>query len=363
MSREARDIVATIGPQEQLRYAREVVRLEGQALLQLAGRLDERFATAAELLFACRGSVMVSGMGKAGLIGQKLAATLASTGTRSHFLHPAEAVHGDLGRVHSTDLILALSKSGETEELLRLLPPLAQMAVPIVAITGNSASTLGRAASVALELGPLQEACSLGLAPSTSTTAMLALGDALALVVSRMRGFRHEDFYVFHPAGNLGRQLSRVEDLMRPRDACRVSSDAATVREVFVAHSRPGRRSGAIMLTAADQRLSGIFTDSDLARLFESRRDEAFDGPIRAVMTARPRCVERGSMMADAIEIMAERKISELPVVDELGQPVGLIDITDVVGMIPEEAAAPDSSAVPAPKLLSRQSLAPRRRR
>jgi arabinose-5-phosphate isomerase len=354
MSTDARP-TTTIDPHEQLRYAREVVRLEGQALLQLSGRLDEHFCAAAELVFACRGSVIVSGMGKAGLIGQKLAATLASTGTRSHFLHPAEAVHGDLGRVHSSDLVLALSKSGQTEELLRLLPALAQLNVPIIALTADRQSALAQAAAVVLELGPLQEACSLGLAPSTSTTAMLALGDALALVVSRMRGFRQEDFYVFHPAGNLGRQLSRVEEQMRPLAACRVAREDATVRDVFVAHSRPGRRSGAIMLTGDDGRLSGIFTDSDLARLFESRRDEAFDGPIRQVMTARPRSVERGSMMADAVEIMAERKISELPVVDSGGRPVGLIDITDVVGMMPEEPLA--ESNVPKPKLLKRSSL------
>lgn len=355
MSTEARP-AAAIAPPEQLRYAREVVRLEGQALLELAGRLDERLAAAADLLYHCRGSVIVSGMGKAGLIGQKLAATLASTGTRSHFLHPAEAVHGDLGRVHSSDVVLALSKSGQTEELLRLLPALAGLNVPIIAITSDTKSTLARAARVVIELGPLKEACSLGLAPSTSTTAMLALGDALALVVSRMRGFRHEDFYVFHPAGNLGQQLSRVEEHMRPLAACRVASDAATVREVFVAHSRPGRRSGAIMLTAADGRLSGVFTDSDLARLFESRRDEAFDGPIRLVMTVRPRCVQRGSMMADAVQILAERKISELPVVDDAGRPLGLIDITDVVGMIPEDTAN-EAPSVPKPKMLCMQTL------
>jgi arabinose-5-phosphate isomerase len=363
MSMEARSAAAAIGVEEQLRYAREVIRLEGQALLQLAGRLDERFAAAAELVFRCRGSVIVSGMGKAGLIGQKLAATLASTGSRSHFLHPAEAVHGDLGRVHSSDLVLALSKSGQTEELVRLLPTLAQLKAPIIAITSNAQSRLGQAAEVVLELGPLQEACSLGLAPSTSTTAMLAMGDALALVVSRMRGFGQADFHVFHPAGNLGHQLARVEEHMRPLPECRVARDAASVREVFVAHSRPGRRSGAIMLTGADGRLSGLFTDSDLARLFESRRDEALDGPIRQVMTARPRTVERGSMMADAVEIMAERKISELPVVDEIGRPLGLIDITDVVGMIPEEASetAASPAGPPKPKLL-RLPLAPRRR-
>jgi arabinose-5-phosphate isomerase len=352
MSTEARSAAAAIGAEEQLRYAREVIRLEGQALVELAGRLDERFAAAADLVFRCCGSVMVSGMGKAGLIGQKLAATLASTGTRSHFLHPAEAVHGDLGRVHWSDVVLALSKSGQTEELVRLLPTLQRLRVPIIAITSNGQSPLARAATVVLELGPLQEACSLGLAPSTSTTAMLALGDGLALVVSRMRNFGQEDFYAFHPAGNLGRQLARVEECMRPLQECRVARDADCVRDVFVAHSRPGRRSGAIMLTGADGRLSGLFTDSDLARLFESRRDEALDAPIRLVMTAHPRTVQRGSMMADAVEIMAERKISELPVVDEAGRPLGLIDITDVVGMIPDEPPAAGHAAPPKPKML-----------
>jgi arabinose-5-phosphate isomerase len=340
-----------IGAEEQLAYGSEVIRLEAQALLQLAARLDQRFAEAAELLFHCRGSVIVSGMGKAGLIGQKLAATLASTGTRSHFLHPAEAVHGDLGRVHASDAVLALSKSGQTEELLRLLPTLTRLRVPVIAITADAQSPLGRAARVVLELGPLKEACSLGLAPSTSTTAMLAIGDALALVVSRMRAFKHEDFYVFHPAGNLGKQLSRVEERMRPREACRIAPDAASVREVFVSHSLPGRRSGAIMLTSADGKLSGIFTDSDLARLFESRRDEALDGPIRNVMTSRPRTVTVGAMLADAVEIMAERKISELPVVDQEGRPVGLIDITDVVGMMPE-VASEGPQVVPKPKMM-----------
>lgn len=334
MSSEARRWTSPT-PFEQLRYAREIIQLEAQALTQLAGRLGPDFCRATQRLLDCSGNVIVCGIGKAGLIGQKIAATLASTGTRSQFLHPAEAVHGDLGRVHRDDLVLMLSQSGETQEVVQLLGPLTRWRVPIVAITARGTSTLGRAAAIVLELGPLQEACSLGLAPSTSTTAMLALGDALALVTSQMRGFGREDFARFHPGGSLGRSLSHVEEQMRPLAHCRVASHDCTIRQVLVEVSQPGRRSGAILLVDARGRLSGIFTDSDLARLFESRRDEALDAPISESMTARPCTIEIGSMLTDAVEMMAERKISELPVVGPDGEPLGLIDVTDIVGMLP----------------------------
>ena len=324
-------------PLEQLRYAREIVQLEAQALDKLSHRLDGAFCEAVALLHGCRGSVVVSGIGKAGLIGQKISATLASTGTRSIFLHPVEAVHGDLGRVHADDVVLVLSQSGETAEVLRLLPELEKLGVPVIAVTARAASRLGRAASVTIELGALQEACPLGLAPSTSTTAMLAVGDALALVASRLSAFGHADFARVHPAGQLGLATSRVEDRMRALGECRVARDGQTVREVFAELRRPGRRSGAIMLVGEDGALSGLFTDSDLARLFEARRDTAFDRPIREVMTVNPRTVAQGSMLTDAVAIMAERKISELPVIDALQAPAGLLDITDLVGMIPEE--------------------------
>ncbi|MCE9557106.1 MAG: KpsF/GutQ family sugar-phosphate isomerase, partial [Planctomycetes bacterium] len=260
------------------------------------------------------------------------AATLSSTGTRGHFLHPAEAFHGDLGRIHRDDIVLVLSQSGETEEIVRLLPPLSALGVTIIAITAQHGSTLANAATVVLALGPLKEACGLGLAPSTSTTAMLALGDALALVVSRMRSFGPEDFARFHPGGSLGRKLSKVEDHMRRLAQCRVAADDLSVRNVLAAPSPAGRRSGAILLLDSERRLSGIFTDSDLARLFESRRDAALDEPIRQVMTARPITVPTGSMVSDAMAIMAERKLSELPIVDDDGRPLGLLDITDLVG-------------------------------
>ncbi|MEX0866239.1 MAG: KpsF/GutQ family sugar-phosphate isomerase, partial [Pirellulales bacterium] len=331
-----------LSPFEQIRYAREIIRLEGTALLSLASRLDTEFCRATELLFDCESSVIVTGMGKAGLIGQKLAATLASTGTRSHFLHPAEAFHGDLGRIHRDDVVLVLSQSGETEEVLRLLPPLAEMHSAIIAITGRRGSTLAKAATVVLDLGPLKEACSLGLAPSTSTTAMLAMGDALALVTSRMRAFQPEDFARFHPGGSLGRKLSKVEAHMRKLDECRTALVTQTVREVLVSRTTSGRRSGALMLLDDSGKLCGIFTDSDLAKLFERREIDFLETPVEQVMTRQPLIVPAESMVVDALKIMAERRISELPVVNPQGCPIGLLDLTDLVGSDLAEQAGSD---------------------
>ncbi|MEN6404990.1 MAG: KpsF/GutQ family sugar-phosphate isomerase [Thermoguttaceae bacterium] len=354
MSMEAAATADNLSPFEQLRFARQVILTESRALVQVADRLDvESFCRAVRLVFECQGSVIVCGMGKAGLVGQKIMATLASTGTPSHDLHPAEAVHGDLGRVRRCDVVLMLSQSGETEEIVRLLPSLVELRVPIVAITAKAESTLGRTASVTIELGALEEACALGLAPSTSTTAMLAVGDALALVVSRMRHFGREDFARFHPGGSLGYQLSKVDQHMRPLDQCRVADQGQTVREVLVAARRPGRRTGATMLVDAAGRLAGIFTDSDLARLFERHRDAELDGPVARVMTEKPLRVTSGAMMVEAVSLMAARKISELPVVDADGKPVGLIDITDVVALLPREpepaAAKPTTLRVVGP--------------
>ncbi len=323
---------------ETLRYGREVVAVEARALATLAERLDGSFCEAVDVIRATRGSVIVTGIGKAGMIGQKLTATFASTGARAHFLHPAEAFHGDLGRVHADDVVLALSQSGETSEVLQLLPALKQFGVKLIAMTASAKSTLGRAADVVLPLGRLEEACPLGLAPSTSTTVMLALGDALALVVSRQRGFKAEDFARFHPGGALGVKLSAVDDHMRLLSECRTAGANQTIREVLVKGMRPGRRSGAIMLVDAAGRLVGLFTDSDLARLVERRNDAALDAPIGEVMSRSPATVRSGDRMTIAIEILTERKFSELPVVDAQGRPVGMIDVTDVVGMLPEHA-------------------------
>ena len=277
-------------------------------------------------------------MGKAGLVGQKIMATLASTGTPSHCLHPAEAVHGDLGRVHRDDVMLILSQSGETEEIVRLLPSLAELGVPIVAITGRAASTLGRAATVTIELGPLEEACPLGLAPSTSTTAMLAVGDALALVVSQMRRFQPRGFRPLPSGRQPGpqaeqggtphaaagavprgrRQQQTIREVLDRAPACRAGAPGPRCSSTSRASSR------ASSPTAIWPGCSSIAATASWTR------------PIRQVMTQNPLRVEIGSMMVDAVAIMAGRKISELPVVDAEGKPVGLIDITDVVALLPQ---------------------------
>lgn len=333
---------------ERLAFAREVLRIEAEALIRVRNRLDGSLAMAAERIFRGRGGVIVTGMGKAGLVGQKLAATLASTGTPAYPLHPAEAVHGDLGRIRADDVVLALSQSGETDEVVRLIPAIRRIGAALIAITERAESTLGRAADLCVALGPIEEACPLGLAPSASTTAMMAVGDALALLVSRMRDFQPEDFALYHPGGSLGRRLARVEDLMRTGPQIRLARAGETVRSVFVRLAGPRRRTGAILVVDAEERLVGIFTDSDLARLFERRREQLFDGPIAAVMTRDPVKVVVGSTIAEAVEALKLRKISELPVVDGGGRPVGLIDLTDLIGLVPSE---PEPDLIDGPEL------------
>ena len=331
-------------------HGREILRAEGEAILKSADSLDAAFARAVRIVADCTGSVVVTGIGKAGLVARKISATLASTGTPSHFLHPAEAMHGDLGALRRDDVVLALSQSGETEEITRLLPHVAARKIRIVALTGSTQSTLGRAADVVVPTGSVREACALGLAPSTSTSLMLALGDALALVTSRLRQFTHEEFAARHPGGSLGRQLMLVDDAMRPFAQCRTAQPTDTVRDVF-ARPLPARRTGAVMIVADDSRLAGIFTDSDLARLFERRNDAALDHPIGAVMTARPTTVALGTRLRDALALLEARRLSELPVVDETGRVAGLLDIVDLVGMVPAEMLELPltSPSVPAP--------------
>ncbi len=336
--------VLTTTQDEVLRLGREVIGVESRAIAGLVSKLDANFFRAVCLLRQLRGNLIVTGMGKAGLIGQKLAATFASTGTRAHFLHPAEAQHGDLGRVRLGDVVLVLSQSGETGEVVGLLPSLSQLGVPLIAISSSANSTLGKKADITIELGDMAEACALGLAPSTSTTAMLAVGDALALVVSRLQNFQAEDFALNHPGGSLGQKLSHVEDHMRPLDECRVAQQDETIRQVLVACTKPGRRTGAIILTDSEGRLTGMFTDSDLARLIETRNDAALDRPIREVMKTSPTTIESGARMSAAVVILEEQKISELPVVDADGALQGIIDVTDVLGMLPETEAKENST-------------------
>lgn len=334
------DAPSEVDEAEAVAFARDVLRLEARALDLVRDRLDGAIARAATLVRRCPGSVIVTGMGKAGLVGQKLAATLASTGTRAFPLHPAEAVHGDLGRIRAGDVVLALSQSGETEEVVRLLPALKTLRAVLVAITERSTSTLGRASDVCIELGPIEEACPLGLAPSASTTALMAVGDALALLVSRLRDFRPEDFALYHPAGSLGRKLVRVDDLMRTGAQIRVGRQGETVREVLIRVGGARRRTGAILVIDGDDCLVGVFTDSDLARLIERRRESQLDRPIGEVMTRDPVRVTVGASVGEAVEALRAKKISELPVVDRGGRLVGLVDLTDLIGLVPAEPAA-----------------------
>ncbi len=318
----------------------------------VAARLDDSFLRAVELIQNhCergRGRVAISGTGKSADVGQKLAGTLSSTGTRAYVLDATRAMHGDLGMVHPDDVALVLSHSGESEEILRLLGPLQSLSKCLIAMTGNGSSTLARKAEVALIYGPVDEVCPLGLAPSASTTAMIALGDALAFTLSRARDFSQEDFARYHPAGSLGRKLLKVESIMRPLPELRLAHEEETVRAVFAGSRRKGRRSGAVMLTDSDGRLKGLFTDSDLARLIENRRDADLDRPIHDVMTPAPLTVPMGIRVVDAVEILRRHKISELPVVDSDGRPAGLLDITDLIG---ESAVLEESSSTPTLRL------------
>src|SRR4051794_35774931 len=261
-----------------LAQARQILHAEASALQQVADRLDDGFARAVELIATGPGRVAVTGIGKSADVGAKIAGTLNSTGTRAYVLDATKALHGDLGMVHPEDVALVLSHSGESEEVLRLIGPLGDLAASVIGMTGHRHSSLARRADVAIVYGPVEETCPLALAPSTSTTVMLALGDALAFVLSERRQFTAEEFARYHPAGSLGRKLARVEVLMRTGSELRLASADATVREVFTVPRPAGRRTGAVMLSDADGRLCGPFTDSDLARLF-ARPGGAAPGP------------------------------------------------------------------------------------
>ena len=319
-----------------LRQARDVIAQEADALRDLAKNIPDGFYDAIEIIRKCEGAVIVTGVGKAGWIGQKISASLASLGTVSHFLNPSEAFHGDLGRIGKHDVVLALSNSGETSELSQILPRINQFDVPLISITAKSNSTLAIHSDVVLDYGKVSEACFLGLAPSTTTTVMLAIGDALALIVARCRDFQPQDFAKFHPGGSLGKQLSMVDEVMRPLAECRIAVQNETIRDIYVRHSGKDRRVGVILVVNNDGELCGLFTDSDLARLLERQQDNLFDRPISDVMTKNPVTVKTNSKTLVAVETLACRNLSELPVVDAYNRPIGLIDITDVVSIMPK---------------------------
>lgn len=309
--------------------AARVLRLEAEGILALLERLDERFDRAVDLLHACTGRVIVTGMGKSGLIGRKIAATLASTGSPAYFLHPAEGVHGDLGMVARGDVVLALSNSGETEEVLAILPPLKRLGVPIVLLTGKPRSTLARQCEIVLDTSVAEEACPMNLAPTTSTTVALAAGDALAMALLDRRGLRPEDYAALHPGGALGwRALFRVADLMHTGEGVPVVGESAPLREALLVMTR--RRLGMTTVVGAGGKLLGVITDGDLRRL---QLREASLGELRAgdAATRSPRTIGADELAAKALEVMEAFQITSLVIVDADGRPGGVIHMHDIL--------------------------------
>ncbi|MFT5464180.1 MAG: arabinose-5-phosphate isomerase [Planctomycetota bacterium] len=313
---------------ERLEHAREVVRVEARAIARLEDGLGPAFLDAVQQVLDCQGQVIVTGMGKAGLVGAKLSATLASTGTPSISLHPSEAMHGDLGRIRPQDLVLVLSNSGETAELLLLLPHIKSIGATILLLTGSPGSTLALKADAVLDCGSPDEACPLGLAPTASTTAMMALGDALAMVVLSARGFQREDFARFHPAGSLGRKLMQVKDLMRTGDELPLVPADCSLIQIMREMTRT--RAGAALLVHADGKLAGIFTDGDLRRLVESD-DAQRDRDVLSVAARDPKTIRADALVAEAEHLLREHRIDQIPVVDAAHKPVGLLDVQDLL--------------------------------
>jgi arabinose-5-phosphate isomerase len=316
--------------EETLAYARGVLEAEARAILGVTERLGDSFLHALALLRDCPGQVVVTGMGKAGLIGQKLSSTLASTGIRSVYLHPAEAVHGDLGRVARGDVILALSNSGATEELVRLLPSFKRLGAPVIALTGDAESPLARGADVVLDIGRIEEACPMGLVPTASTAALHAVGDALAMTLLRARPFGPAEYALLHPGGKLGRSVQRVFEVMRTGPANPLVRDSAPLSEAVGVMTRTPGRPGATNVVDRAGRLVGIFTDGDLRRLVEQGRTD-FTVAVREVMGKRPRCVSPEMLVLTAAAQMREARVDQFPVVDADGKAVGLLDVQDLL--------------------------------
>ncbi|MEO6212191.1 MAG: KpsF/GutQ family sugar-phosphate isomerase [Vicinamibacterales bacterium] len=310
-----------------LALARKVLETEAAAILGLVERLDGDFERAIQLLFECHGRVIVTGMGKSGIICRKIAATLSSTGTSAWFLHPAEAIHGDLGAIREEDVVIALSHSGETEELVRLLESIRRIDARLIALTGDPRSTLARAADVTLNCGIAEEACPLNLAPTASTAAALAMGDALAMTLLVRKGFRVEDFASLHPGGKLGRRLMRVEHVMHAGDAAPVVSTAAPMPDVF--HEMSSKRLGMTCVVDADGRLAGVFTDGDLRRLM-ARSSDVLSLTAGAVMKKTPITIRRGMLAVEALKIMETHKITSVVVENGEGAVEGVVHLHDL---------------------------------
>jgi arabinose-5-phosphate isomerase len=315
---------------DMLDRARTILRIEAEAVKALVERIDESFSRAVELMFSCKGKIVVTGMGKSGLIGKKIAATMASTGTPAFFLNPAEGSHGDVGVVTKGDVVLAISNSGETDEIIRLLPAFKRLDLSIISLTGNMQSLLARSSDVILDVSVSEEACPLGLAPTASTTAALAMGDALAITLLEKREFREDDFAVFHPAGNLGRRLLlTVEDLMHVGNSIPVVNMVTPMKEAIIEIS--SKRLGITSVVDEAGALCGVITDGDLRRGLEKWGEEFFSLSAGEVMTPRPKTIARNILAAKAVAIMEKYSITVLMVVDEKGQIEGVLHLHDLL--------------------------------
>jgi arabinose-5-phosphate isomerase len=309
--------------------AERVLRLEGESVLALCARLDDRFVDAVAALHGCRGRVIVTGMGKSGLIGRKIAATLASTGTPAYFLHPAEGVHGDLGMVAREDVVVALSNFGETDEVLALLPALKRLGIPLVLLTGAPASTLARQADIVIDVGVAEEACPMNLAPTSSTTAALAMGDALAMALLDLRGLRPEDYAALHPRGSLGwKSLFKVGDLMHTGDAIPVVSEQATMKEAI--EEMTGKGFGITTVVDDRGRLVGILTDGDLRRQQLAHGTSLLERRAGECMTRDPKVIGAEELATRALALM-EGRITSLVITDAAGRPAGVIRLHDIL--------------------------------
>lgn len=308
--------------------AKEVLEIEASAIRAISDRLDRRFIDAVHLIVGCKGRVVVTGMGKSGAIARKIAGTMASTGSPALFLHPAEGVHGDLGMVTSTDVVIALSNSGETDELTAILPVIKRLGAKLISLVGRAQSTLGEASDVVLDVTVEREACPLGLAPTASTTAMMALGDALALAAMEARRFTEEDYAVFHPAGALGRRLTlRVRDVMRTGDRIAIASEDELVREVLFAITRAG--AGAAVITDSNRTVAGIITDGDLRRHMLAD-ERCLYRKASEIMSIQPAVITPDQLAAEGVRILETLRIGELPVIDDEKRPIGVLMMKDL---------------------------------
>jgi arabinose-5-phosphate isomerase len=311
--------------------ARRVLRIEAQAIHDVMARLDGAFERAVELLFASKGRVAVTGMGKSGIVGRKISATLSSTGTPSFFLHPAEALHGDLGMLAAGDVMLAVSYGGETREIIELLDALKRMEIKLVVLTGNSKSTIAQASEIVLDVSVNQEACSLNLAPTASTTVAMAVGDALAVALLEKRDFRHDDFAALHPAGSLGKRLLRVEKVMHAGDKLpRVAPDTP-MAQVF--HEMSAKKLGMTTVVNADGTLAGILTDGDLRRLMEKHGGAVVDMKLADCVTRNPQTAGPDVLASEALTLMEKRRITCVIVVDQQRRVLGVVHLHDLWGL------------------------------